>query len=272
MNKIERQMVEHLKEMRGRYGVVAVKAEFEAEGTRLEELMRLEEVALRAGLWLFLKTGGPEDVWGILQALRVGVDGIVAPMVEGAYALSKFLEAVKTYVLDDERQGMLVAVNVETAQSVGNLPSMLEVGRKHGLDAVTIGRVDLSGSMHFDPTDPVGSMQRARREINSESVSGIVRDVCEKVKRTGMLVTMGGGIEAASEDFINELVGDKLLDRFETRKIVFDGKTAVENYSAAVLDAHRFELMWLENKRQIHGRAASEDVSRIEMLKKRVGT
>ena len=43
-------MVDQLKDLKENHFAIGIKAEFEAEGTRLEEALRLKEVITKAGL------------------------------------------------------------------------------------------------------------------------------------------------------------------------------------------------------------------------------
>ena len=261
MNTLEKRLVEHTKKLIDNHSASGIKAEFEAEGTRFDELLRLKEIALRAGLGITLKIGGAEDVWGILQARDAGVSAIVAPMVESAYALSKFLAAAKKHIPDDERMDILLAVNVETSLAHQNLNAMLELGANDGLGAVTLGRVDMAGSLGI-----------GRGAENSEAMNKVAMDVCTRSKLAGFMMTMGGSIDAGAYPIIRRLVEQKVLDRFETRKIIFElSAISDENkYLAAVREAHRFELLWLEIKSDRYRKMADEDWDRIPMLRRRV--
>lgn len=81
---------------------------------------------------------------------------------------------------------------------------------------------------------------------------------------------MGGGIAVEAVPFIRKLSAQKLLDHFETRKIVFKTPKKFNRMKEAVVLANRFELLWLENKKNYYGRIFQEDDKRIQMLKTRI--
>ena len=252
-------MLEILREGREEFGVLATKAEFEAEGTRTDELLRLLEIANKAGVGMALKVGGCEAIRDMLEARQFGVGYIIAPMVETPYALSKYISAKDKVYTAEEQEDVSFLFNLETITTFNNLAPMLEIAAaKPGCDGVVFGRVDFSGS--------IGT---GRDGIESEEVTQAVVSAAHACRESGLDFVVGG---AVSIDALANLrrIKEVQLDRFETRKVVFSG-SALDSPSLpkALRQAVHFELLWLLNKREYYGLMHREDKTRIEMLESR---
>ena len=250
-------MADCLKDLRDNHSVVGVKMEFEAEGTRLEEAMRLKEVSMAAGLTLTTKVGGCEAVKDMFDAGALGTRYLVGPMVESPYALKKFIQATRIAFPADLHSEMDFYINLETITAVKNFDDMLKTPEAAELDGIVLGRVDLTGSMDLD-----------RNSVNSDEILKICLSMAEKAKMAGKKVVVGGAVSVASLPFFRSFPKGH-LDKFETRKIVFACPGALENTETAFLRAVEFELMWLKNKKNYYGSIYSEDDNRLKMMEER---
>ncbi len=259
MNLLERKMLDTLKDLKENHHVVGIKAEFEAEGTRMEEALRLKEVITKAELDLFIKIGGCEAIKDMFDARTIGVKGIVGPMIETDYAMTKYVKATRFVFPQEEREEMDFLISVETKTGVEHLDAMMTRPEFKEVSGVVLGRVDMTGSMGL-----------SREDINSEAIFDIAKLLCEKMKKVGKKMIIGGGVSAHSLPFFKRLPAGSLT-KFETRKIIFDAQKALQDPDAdkGILKAVGFELMWLKNKRDFYGMIFKEDAARIEMLEAR---
>ena len=145
MNKTERKMLDILKCLKNEHNIIAIKAEFEAEGSRTDELVMLNEIIFRADMKLYIKIGGCEAVRDLDQCRMLGASGIMAPMIESPFAMKKFVGAAQK-VYGEDVDDIEWIINAETITCHQNLDAILDVA-KGFLSTVSIGRVDLSASM-----------------------------------------------------------------------------------------------------------------------------
>jgi 2-keto-3-deoxy-L-rhamnonate aldolase RhmA len=256
VNNTEKKMLEILKSARD-YGVVAVKAEFEAEGTRSDEFLRLLEIARRADLKVALKIGGCEAVRDLIEARNFGVDYIIAPMVETPYALTKYVAAKNKIYPKDEQRDMRFLFNIETKTGFDNLAGLGVEAEKGGTGFV-FGRVDFAGSLG-----------KGREIVNAPETMDCVEKVANEAAARGVELVVGGGVNPDSIAPLQRIRKIR-LDRFETRKVIFDGACLEgDDAERGMEHAIEFELLWLKNKRDFYKSIAAEDETRIDMMEAR---
>lgn len=259
MNHKERKMLAILKNLKASNGALSVKAEFEAEGTRIDELYRLIEIARRADMKIALKIGGCEAIRDLMESKQIGVDYIIGPMVESPYALSKFIEAKNKVYSLEEQEDTEFLFNIETITTFNNLEAMMKIASdKEGVDGAVFGRVDFSGSLGL-----------GREGINTQRITDYAIQAAKLTKAAALDYVVGGAVSVDTLPSLKEIYSN-YLTRFETRKIIFDA-TALDSLdiSNGLIEAVHFELLWLLNKREYYKIITEEDDKRIDMLESR---
>ena len=260
MNLLEQKMIDVLKSLKDNYGVIGIKAEFEAEGTRIDELMRLIEIVRKLNLKLGIKIGGCEAMKDLMECKQFGTEYIIAPMVETDYALKKFIEAKNKIFDDEEKKVTEFLINIETKTTTDNIEKIISINNTYKdsdrINGWVFGRVDYTMSQGMD-----------RDDINSsEKITNSVIEVAKHAKQNNLNLVVGG---AVSIDPVNILKDVKKihLDRFETRKVIFSSDALeVKDLKTGMLEAINFELLWLKNKKNYYGSIFEEDDKRIKML------
>lgn len=224
-------------------GLVSLRGEFEAEGMDEFDIFIMNRLSRETALDITIKIGGVEAFSDFRFANLNGASLIIAPMVESEFAVQKFIYQIEKYkkflsVCETNffkiNKKQKFSINIETITALNNLNNILNYANKN-IQYVTVGRVDLANSMNISRKDI---------ETNNKTVEQIIK----LAKTKGFKTSFGGGISLKSEMFIDKLHKDKLLDNFETRKLVFDTSKIV-NLKQAIKLSIEFEKKYFEFKK-----------------------
>jgi hypothetical protein len=261
MNLLEKKMFDILIDLRDNFYVKGIKAEFEAEGTRIDELLRLVDLVKKANLKLGIKIGGCEALKDLMEVKQIGTDYVIAPMIETEYALKKFIESKNKIFDQHEKRNTNFLVNIETIQGLKSLQKIIKENtfyKNDGIQGIVFGRVDFTLSKGL-----------SRDQINDLEITNSVIEVANACKKNNLEFVMGGGISIDSLGVLKE-VSKFFLTRYETRKVIFSKNSLeIKNIKKGMLQAVQFELLWLQNKKSYYGNIFKEDDKRIKMLTKR---
>jgi 2-keto-3-deoxy-L-rhamnonate aldolase RhmA len=183
----------------------------------------------------------------------MGINGVIAPMVETPFALSKFIDMMEDF--PDRADAYIV---IESKTSYDNIDTILKNGEGK-LKGIVVGRSDFSKSYNLN-----------KSEVDSGFIYDKVEDILTKAKKHNYITILGGSVSTRSTQFIKDMYSKGLLDRIETRNVVIGlNKTNIINIDKVIQKALDFEIEWLQYKLSISSKLSSDYSERIGLLKNR---
>lgn len=254
----EENLYEQLSYAKENLGLYALKCDFEAEGSSLEEVSFFRDVASKAEISLALKIGGCEAIRNLTDAKELNADVLVAPMIESSYAVKKFQGAVDRCF--DSCQKKRFLCNIETIQAIKNLDEILdEIEKSAYLEGVVVGRVDLAASQGLE-----------RSKINGDIIDEQMMMVSQACEQRDLVCVIGGSIDTYA---LNALAKITYLHFFETRKTVFCSSVlSTKNADRALRFSLQLELWWLRELTKSSEQERLKYLSRIELLETRLAS
>lgn len=258
MNKSEFDCTKILKELVENYNLVGIKTSFEDEGALFEDTIRLKEICNQSDTKLTIKIGGPEAIRDMMDAVTIGIKGMIAPMIESSFALKKFVQSAYANIDNTFLQSIQLGINIETITAVSNIENILDQEIINKLYSLTIGRVDL-----------VSSLNKDRTYVNSDEIYEITKKSFLLAKKYGLKLCVGGAISSDSYQFLQNLYSEGLLDKFETRYAIYDA-SALKHFNEALVKGQIFEYEWLKSKSLKYKILSEKDKDRILMIQNRI--
>ena len=262
MQSIFQQLEGKLKSLLLTNKLLAIKAEFEAEGTRIDELTSLSDLCCKNNIPLTLKIGGPSAQRDIYEAFQLSATNIMVPMVESCYAVSTSSEVFERYLTSFKglRDITNLFINIESLLTIKNFDSILEtiIKNKLPIKCLVLGRSDLSASLGIS-------------NVNSKEILEIAKKILEKANRYSLPLAIGGNLANDSFEFV-KCLSDQGLHAFESRKCTFkvEGQISKKEFEDLIKKGLEFELAWLNYKKEIYLNRSINDNARIKKIKLRL--
>jgi|LakMenE01Jun11ns_1017448.scaffolds.fasta_scaffold9675644_2 4-hydroxy-2-oxoheptanedioate aldolase len=243
-------LLDKLREISNLFGVIGIKQSFEDEGALLEDVISVRRITELCNLLSFVKVGGCEANTDIYNCLKIGINGIIAPMVETPFAVSKFMDCY------DKKAQYFIVIESKTAYE--NIDDILSIAHSK-LTGIIVGRSDLSKSYNLN-----------KNEADSDFILSITENIFVKAKKYNLLTTLGGNISVKSSKFIEKMYHLNLLNRFETRNVVIDlNNNNINKIDLVIQEAMNFEILLLRNKLQNSSALIEDYKRRIDLLSSR---
>jgi hypothetical protein len=243
-------LLDKLREISNLFGVIGIKQSFEDEGALLEDVISVRRITELCNLLSFVKVGGCEANTDIYNCLKIGINGIIAPMVETPFAVSKFMDCY------DKKAQYFIVIESKTAYE--NIDDILSIAHSK-LTGIIVGRSDLSKSYNLN-----------KNEADSDFILSITENIFVKAKKYNLLTTLGGNISVKSSKFIEKMYHLNLLNRFETRNVVIDlNNNNINKIDLVIQEAINFEILLLRNKLQNSSALIEDYKRRIDLLSSR---
>ncbi len=259
-------MIEHspsyyINKLKEEFNLLAIKAEFEAEGSTIEELATLSNFCASSGIPLTLKIGGPAAQRDMHEAWQIGASNILVPMIESEDAIN-MASLYYTNCSSLYRNSICnpsLMINIETDTFMQQIKEIATIVRSPNcpVSGIVIGRSDLSSSMSIKNAEDI-------------AITTCIHQVLDHFKESEVKITIGGSISNNSYDCL--LSSSKGLFAFETRKCTMgiEALNTKVNFQSAVKNALLFELSWLLYKQSNQERECIIDRNRIDTIQRRI--
>jgi len=251
---IYQKLITQLRKLKSKYSLEGIKAEFEAEGSSFNDVAMLRVICSKTKSKMFVKIGGVEAVNDVYNCLDLGIDGIIAPMVETKFGAKKFIDIFKKLKL---KKNPHLSINIETKTGISNLNEILRLS-SGTINNITIGRTDLSAS-YFKPTITP----------NSKFILKKINEISKMAKKYNITTTIGGNVNFETVSIYSKIKKMKsIVNRIETRKVILPTNIFLKKNNA-LPEALKFEELYILYKKEMLDLRISSEISRLSILKTR---